>query len=109
MTYQNERGAICYKRSTQDGHGGRAEEHRAEMQEIAQEEIRKAIPEIQKEAYHHAMSDLLSALKADVTTVVNIQLDSGEEIFHDSRTKQFLLNTVYNTIISNLQTHYVLD
>ena len=48
------------------------------------------------------MSDLLSALKADVTTVVNIQMDSGEEIFRDSRTKQVLFNAVYNTIISNL-------
>lgn len=109
MTYQNERGAVCYKRDTQDGHGGRAEEHRAEMREIAQEEIRKAIPDIQKEAYNHAMSDLLSALKADVTTVVNIQLDSGEEIFRDSKTKQVLFTAVYNTIISKLQKHYVLD
>lgn len=109
MIYQNERGAVCYKRDTQDGHGGRAEEHRAEMRQIAQEEIRKAVPDIQKEAYNHAMSDLLSALKADVTTVVNIQMDSGEEIFRDSRTKQVLFNAVYNRIISNLQKHYVLD
>ena len=109
MTYQNERGAFCYKRDTQDGHGGRAEEHRAEMREIAQEEIRKAIPDIQKEAYNYAMSDLLSALKADVTTVVNIQMDSGEEIFRDSKTKQVLFTAVYNTIISKLQKHYVLD
>lgn len=109
MIYQNERGAICYKRDTQDGHGGRAEEHRAEMREIAQEEIRKVIPEIQKEAYHHAMSDLLSALKADVSTVVSIQLDSGAEILHDIRTKQVLLDKVYNSIISKLQSHYVLD
>ena len=46
MTYVNERGYICYSRNTQDGHGGRAEEHRAEMREIAQEEIQKAIPQI---------------------------------------------------------------
>ena len=31
---------------TQDGHGGHASEHREEMRQIAQEEIRKVIPEI---------------------------------------------------------------
>ncbi len=109
MTYINERGAICYKRDTYDGHGGHAAEHHEEMRQIAQDEIRKAIPQIQKEAYNQAISDLLDALRADVTTIVDIQLDSGERIFHDSRTKQAIMNSVYNTIIKNLESHYGLN
>ena len=34
-TYINERGAVCYRRNTQDGHGGRAREHHEEMRQIA--------------------------------------------------------------------------
>lgn len=31
---------------TQDGHGGHAQEHREEMQQIAQQEIQKLVPQI---------------------------------------------------------------
>ena len=110
MTYINDRGYICYSRNTQDGHGGRAEEHRAEMREIALEEIQKAIPQIQQDAYNQAVSNLLAALKMDIETVVNIALDTGEEIFHDKRTKQALLQTLIKSVkqslvFANLLTH----
>ena len=94
-TYINERGAVCYRRNTQDGHGGRAREHHEEMRQIAQEEIRKVIPDIERQAYERAINDLLEALRADITTIVDIALESGESIFHDSRTRQALYNHVY--------------
>ena len=65
---------------TQDGHGGRAQEHREEMRQIAKEEIAKALPQIQRDAYIHALSDLQQALRADVTTIVDIALSTGENI-----------------------------
>ena len=107
-TYINENGAVCYRRSTQDGHGGHAREHHEEMRAIAQEEIRKAIPEIERHAYEKAINDLLEALRADVTAIVNIALETGENIFHDSRTRQALYNHVYNEIKKNLDRNYMI-
>ena len=78
------------------------------MRQIAQEEIAKAIPQIQQDAYRQAVNNLLQALKADITTVVDIALDTGENSFHDARTRQALMNALYDTIIKNLQTDYTL-
>ena len=97
-----------HSRDTQDGHGGRAEEHRAEMREIAQEEIQKAIPQIQQEAYNQAISSLLDALKVDIETYVDIGFSTGEEIFHDKKTKQAIMKCIYDMIVDNLQKSYVL-
>ena len=63
----------------------------------------KSIPEIQQTAYAQALSDLLNALRADITTVVDIALNTGEEIFHDSKTKQALMKSIYNTVLENLK------
>ena len=104
--YLDERGNICYKRDTQDGHGGHAREHHEEMRAIAQEEIKKAIPQIQEDAYNHAINNLLEALRADVNTVVDIQLSTGEHIFHDARTKQIIMRNIYDEIMKHLQTKY---
>lgn len=106
--YINENGAVCYKRDTKDGHGGRAREHHDEMRAIAQEEIKKAIPQIQEEAYNNAVHNLLEALRADVNTVVDIQLSTGEHIFHDARTKQIIMKNIYDEIMKHLQTKYSL-
>ncbi len=78
------------------------------MRQIAREEIAKAIPQIQQDAYAHALSDLLGALRADVTTVVDIAMNTGEEIFHDAKTKQALMNSIYKTILDNLGTQYTI-
>ena len=98
----------CDGGSTQDGHGGHAREHHEEMRQIAKEEIAKAIPEIYKEAYAQAMNDLLQALRADITTVVDIALESGEDIFHDSKTRQALMNNLYDMVIKNMQKDYTI-
>ena len=95
-------------RNTYDGHGGHAAEHREEMKQIAQEEIQKAIPQIQQEAYNQAVSNLLAALKMDIETCVDVGFSTGEEIFHDRKTKQAVLTNVYNMIVDNLQKSYVL-
>ena len=99
---------VSYCSGTQDGHGGHAQEHYEEMRQIAQEEIAKVIPEIYKEAYEQAMNDLLQALRADITTVVDIALESGEDIFHDSKTRQALMNNLYDMVIKNMQKDYTI-
>ena len=40
---------------TRDGHGGRAEEHRAEMRKIAVEVINEYVPQIAAEIYNNAL------------------------------------------------------
>ena len=99
----------CDHNGTQDGHGGHAFEHHEEMRQIAKEEIEKVIPQIYKEAYTQAINSLLQALRVDVTTVVDIALTTGEQIFHDARTRQALLKCMYETIISNLQTEFTIS
>ena len=46
----NERGGYEWHRNTQDGHGGRAEEHREEMvqiaEQIAEEKIKAMVPQM---------------------------------------------------------------
>ena len=40
---------------TRDGHGGRAEEHKAEMRKIAEEAIYDLVPTISAEIYNNAL------------------------------------------------------
>lgn len=100
--------SYCDGNGTQDGHGGHAREHREEMRQIAQEEIQKAIPDILQTAYAQALSDLLNALRADITTVVDIAMSTGEEIFHDSKTRHAIMNSIYNTVLEKLKTQYTI-
>ena len=93
---------------TRDGHGGHAAEHREEMRQIAQEEIAKIIPQIQQDAYAQAVNALLQALQVDVTTVVDIALETGESIFHDAKTKHVIMKSIFETIKQNLQADYTI-
>ena len=76
-------GNLC-GRSTQDGHGGRSAEHRAEMEQIAEriaeEKLAAIIPQIQTAALQQARNDLLRAISFDVETVVSIAFQNGETI-----------------------------
>ena len=100
--------SYCSGNGSQDGHGGHAFEHREEMRQIALEEIQKVIPQIQQDAYAQALNSLLSALKADITTVVDIAFNTGENIFHDARTKQAIMNSIYQIVVDNLKSEYTI-
>lgn len=66
-------GNLC-GRGTQDGHGGRAAEHRAEMEQIAEriadQKLAAIVPQIQAAALQQARDELLRAIAFDVETVV---------------------------------------
>ena len=51
---ENGNGGYVWRRNTYDGHGGRAEQHRAEMQQIAEEiaeqKLAAIVPQIQAAA-----------------------------------------------------------
>lgn len=104
-THIADNGSIEYRRTT-DGHGGRAEEHRREMmqiaEQIAQQKIAEAVPEIQKAAYQQAYGNLIEALSFDVTSAVNVAFENGESIFRDSKTQTILANAVMQEIRKQL-------
>lgn len=99
--FVTESGGIGYHR-TQDGHGGKAEQHRAEMEAIAEQiamkKISEMIPQIQKDVYKLAVNDLMNALYMDVTTAVSIAFSNGETIFRDSKTQRIVADAVMREI-----------
>lgn len=99
-------GGFNYTRHTQDGHGGRAEEHRAEFrtiaEQIAEEKLAAIIPQIQAAALRQAREDLLRAISFDVETVVNIAFANGETIWHDSKTQKVVADSIMREIRKRL-------
>lgn len=87
---------------TQDGHGGRATEHRAEMERIAQKKIAEMIPEIQRSAYISAYNDIVNALSFDVTTAVSVAFANGAQIFYDSKTQKVIADAVMQEVRKGL-------
>ena len=91
---------------TQDGHGGRAAEHRAEMEQIAERiadrKIAAIIPQIQAEALQQARDDLLRAFAVDVKTVVEVAFENGERIFRDKRTQRVIADSIMREIKKRL-------
>ena len=87
---------------TQDGHGGRSAEHRAEMEQIAQKKIAEMIPEIQRTAYISAYNDIVNALSFDVTTAVSIAFANGAQIFYDSKTQKVIADAVMREVRKGL-------
>lgn len=91
---------------TQDGHGGRAKEHRAEMQmiaaEIADQKIAAIVPQIQAVALQQARNELLRAIAFDVETVVQVALHNGETIFRDKKTQRVIAENIMREIRKRL-------
>ena len=103
--FVTENGSVGYRR-VQDGHGGRAEQHRAEMEQIAEQiaerKIAEMIPEIQRVAYISAYNDVVNALSFDVTTAVSVAFENGAQIFYDSRTQKVIADAVMSKVRKGL-------
>ena len=99
-------GGYTWRRNTQDGHGGRAAEHRAEMEQIAEEiaeqKLAAIVPQIQATALQQARDDLLRAIAFDVETVVEIAFHNGEKIWRDSRTQKAVAESIMREIRKRL-------
>ena len=92
----------AYYHNTADGHGGRREEHRAEMREIAEEVFKEKAQAIYNEAYINAYSDFIRALDIDVETVVNVALSNGKSIFEDKKTQKVVAENIKNELIKHI-------
>ena len=102
---QNYDGNLC-GRGTQDGHGGKSAEHRAEFcqiaEEIAEKKLAAIVLQIQAAALQQARDDLLRALSFDVETVVSIAFQNGERIWRDSRTQKVIADNIMREIRKRL-------
>ena len=98
-------GNLC-GRGTQDGHGGKSEQHQAEMrqiaEEIAEQKLAAIIPQIQAAALQQARDELLRALAFDVETVVEVAFENGEKIFRDKRTQRVIADNIMQEIRKRL-------
>lgn len=99
----NERGGYEWHRNTQDGHGGRAEEHREEMVQIAEEKIKAMVPQIVREIYIQSLEDELRGLQYDIETIVEIAFNDGMEIFKSSKARKAVSDAIYKEILKGLK------
>ena len=109
--YQN----LCARAfHTQDGHGGRAELHRSEMEEIARriiaeererlmEEINERILQAQYRAYEQALQDVMRVLEYDVESVTKIGIDGCRDIFESKKAQKFISDQLCKAITKELK------
>ena len=103
----NERGGYEWHRNTQDGHGGRAEEHREEMVQIAEEKIKAMVPQIVREIYIQSLENELRGLQYDIETIVEIAFNDGMEIFKSSKARKAVSDAIYKEILKGLKDIHV--
>ena len=104
-------------RTTQDGHGGRAKEHRTEIEEGArkvyaeerakeEERIERTMYEIAYAAYEQAVKDFLGALEYDVESITKIGFDGCRDIFEDKKAQKFISDHIMKEITKRLNNKY---
>ena len=105
---------LAGKVGTKDGHGGRAEEHRAEMREVARatfneeraammEEIKGMILQAQYEAYNQALQDVMRVLEYDIHSVTKIGIDGCRDIFEGEKAQRFISDQIIKRITKELK------
>lgn len=104
---------LSFSKGTYDGHGGKAEEHRAEMEEIARKVYTEETPKlleqfkviVQEEsslAYKQAISDFLGVLHYDVESITKIGFDGCRNIFESKEAQKFISNQIVKEIEKKL-------
>ena len=99
---------------TKDGHGGKAEEHRAEMEEMARkvfeiereklmDEMSERMRAAQYEAYNQALQDVMRVLEYDIHSVTKIGIDGCREIFEGEKAQRFISDQIIKRITKELK------
>ena len=99
-------GHVTGWRRTQDGHGGRAEEHHREMQEIAEQTIQKIVPQMIEEygarVWSNMISQLHGVLTKEINSIVRIGIEGCKDIFYDSKTQKYISDTLVNVLMNEI-------
>lgn len=87
-------------------HGQHEEEHKQEMEAIANEivdaKLSQIIPLIQEETYMRAVNALLEALKVDITSIVTVALSNAGDIFYGKECQTAIMQAVFDEVARNL-------
>lgn len=91
---------------TNDGHGGMAIKHWAEMrsiaEQVAEQKIKEIVPQLARDIYRESLGDVLRGLQYDIDTVVNVAFNDGRDILSSSKTRKEVSNAIYKEVIKGL-------
>lgn len=94
------------RNDVQDGHGGRAEAHKAEMREIAEEiavaKINELVPQMAVELYNNCLTRLYDGLTRDVETIVSVSINDAGEILKSNKLSTVLTDNIRRSILANI-------
>ena len=99
---QGEKIRYYNRNNTQDGHGGRAAEHREEMRQIAEETIKELVPNMAVQIYAETVQDMLNALQYDIETIVSLSFDDAQDIFTSKKARKYVSDKLTNEVIKHL-------
>ena len=105
---------LAGKIGTMDGHGGKAAEHRAEMEEVAREVFKEErewlieafeekIYSAQYQAYQQALHDVMRVLEFDIHSVTKIGIEGCREIFEGEKAQRFISDQIMKRITKELK------
>lgn len=99
---------MAYNRyDTQDGHGGRREEHHAEMREESIMAIQEIVPQMVEQicirTWNEALQRLIGAIEYDINTCVHIAFESGEEIFKSEKARKYVSDAIVKRLKTELK------
>lgn len=87
---------------TRDGHGGKGQEHKEEMRQIAIEVVKEYVPQIATEIYNNALQRLIGAIHYDVESVVSVAVDGIGEIFNGKKVKKIISDNIMQEMKARL-------
>lgn len=92
-------------------HGNHGAEHKREMEEVANDifnqKFEQAISQIEQSIYSRALSDLLSALQIDMTSVVSVTMNNAREIFYGERCQTAIMKAIVDEVRKHLGTEFI--
>ena len=92
-----------FNHGTDDGHGGRAEQHYEEMKEIAEQVVQTQVPIIAAQIFNEAIDNMIGAIEYDIKTVVRLSFDEADGIFKSERFRQFVSDRIMKELKANLK------
>ena len=92
-----------FNHGTDDGHGGRAEQHHEEMRAIAEQVLQTQGPIIAAQVFNDAIDKAIGAIEYDIKTVVRISFDEVDTIFKSEKLRQYVSDRIAKEIKACLE------
>jgi len=96
-----------YFSSSQDGHGGRAAQHHAEMRQEAIKVIQEIVPPMIEtmcvKICTDAVENIISAIEWDIHEIVDVSFDDISKVFHSEKFRKVISDKIMESIKKNLK------